>query len=787
VRVVVRETLLQGFWLGELRIEPLTGTVSGANGASHLPSRAVEVLLCLARQPGELVSREELLAEVWGTDSASPEALSHAVSELRHGLGDHAVEPVFIQTVPRRGYRLLLEPRQDDALPESPPSAPVPRFWKQLMQRGVVHAGVLHLVAGWLLIQVAGATFNDLGMPDWAARFVTYVVVAGFPLVLVLAWFLEFTEGRMTLDRGSRARRNRGGLERNYLAVVLAYGVATIGIGVYQASVGIGVAAPAPPQEITETLPAVDQNSIAVLRFRTFDEQPMAQLFGDGLAEDVLDRLARVPGLAVASRTDAWSLPADADSGVVRRRLRVASYLEGSIRLDDGNLRVTVQLIDSATGFHRFSRTFTRELKNFIEVQKEVTDLTVANLRIALEADTESWLAESYVATDLDAYVLYRQGREIFDAPLTTESLEEARALFTESLRLDPGYAAAHAGLCSSYVQGYLHTGETELIAQAENSCARALISNPNLYMVLTALGDLYQATNRLEQAELAYRSALERNPQDVLAMSGLADTFQRQNRLDEAELQLQRAIAVQPGNWRTINAMGAFFFGRGRYAEAAAAFRDVVVLDAYNWQAQGNLGSALLMSGRFNDAAAALERALEINPDQGSYSNLGIVYYYLGKFDESAASHRLAIEHTPRSQIGWLNLADALYFAGDSEAATAAFLRTAELCEERLAINAGDTESLEALAFATAMLGKHARARELMERALQLAPNDPYPYYYDALVRQQAGDTQGALDAIEAAVERGYSKIMLQAEPYLADLQHQQRFAAMLVRDDGE
>src|SRR5690606_26334161 len=259
---------------------------------------------------------------------------------------------------PRRGYRLLVEPTPlgpPRAVAMDAPGAGFTAFWKQLIQRGVVQAGAAYLVAGWLLIQVGDATFGALGMPRWAAAFVTYVVVAGFPVVLALAWFLEFAKGRMSVDRGRGDAAGGSALQRNYLAIVGAYVVAAAGVGIYHSTVGIPVpeaSGSVSPDEMQAALP-VDPASIAVLRFRTLGENPEARLFIDGLAEDVLDRLARVPGLYVSSRTDAWALTPQASSDEVRRRLRVAWLLEGSVRLKGDDLRVAVQLIDTATGFHK--------------------------------------------------------------------------------------------------------------------------------------------------------------------------------------------------------------------------------------------------------------------------------------------------------------------------------------------------------------------------------------------------------------------------------------------------
>jgi DNA-binding winged helix-turn-helix (wHTH) protein len=239
--------LLDGFFLQEVLVEPLIGRVSGSGEPAHLPSKSIEVLLCLAKQPRRLVSREELLAKVWGDGNGSPEVLSHAVSEIRHVLGDQADDPVFIQTVPKRGYRLLCEPRLRDSSSQAasgvtestlPAAAPL---WGALLRHGVVQAGFAYLVVGWLLIQVADATFLNLGLPAWAMPFVTFVVVGGFPVAVLLAWFIEVAEGRIIRDRGEQPGGLLQGLGRNYLAIFAAYGIAALGAGTYQFSVGFNV------------------------------------------------------------------------------------------------------------------------------------------------------------------------------------------------------------------------------------------------------------------------------------------------------------------------------------------------------------------------------------------------------------------------------------------------------------------------------------------------------------------------------------------------------------------
>ena len=162
---------LQGFYLGDLLVEPLSGRVSGRNGTQHLPPKAAEVLICLVRNAGKIVEHEDLLEEAWGAGQGTREALSHAVSEIRHALDDHPDDPRYIQTIPTRGYRLVVDPVPANAHTESiviggGASVTDLGFIENLRQRGVIETAFAYAVLGWLLIQVADTVFERLTLPD---------------------------------------------------------------------------------------------------------------------------------------------------------------------------------------------------------------------------------------------------------------------------------------------------------------------------------------------------------------------------------------------------------------------------------------------------------------------------------------------------------------------------------------------------------------------------------------------------------------------------------------------
>lgn len=786
----MKAKLLHGFFLGDLFVEPLKGSVTGPDFSERLAPNAMEVLLRLADSPGSLVTRERLLEEVWGTGNDDSDRLSEAITEVREALHDTADNPTVIQTLPRRGYRLIVEPgfpgtdEPSVALgTENNPALDDLGFIQNIKQRGVLEAAFAYLVLGWLLIQIADVVFEQLLLPDWTGRFVTYLVIAGFPVVLLLSWYLEYRDGKAVLDTGAQMQRPRKRLTRTYLSIVGSLAVASVAVIAYDRFIGLPQPDTLPDVSVSEQEPVeVDPNSIAVLKFLNVDGSEQTEIFASGFAEELINRLALVPGIAVSSRGDAWSLGTSSASADIRRRLRVAYYVEGSVRLIDDSLNVNVKLVDSETGFQVTSRNLEAKIEDFNRVLRDITNVAVANLRIALPEDTQSILDSMHEDANLDAFILYRRGKEIFEQPRTVESLTSAIEFYREALSYDPDYAAAHAGLCSAYVELYEDTGGSGDIQQAEVACSAALRSDSRMHMVYSALGELYANSGRIAEAEQAFENALAINAMDVQAMAGLADIYRRTQRFSEAEELLVTAIERQPGNWRAINSYGGFLFAMGRYLDAAEQYRLVVSIDPDNFTARSNLGGALTMAAEFAEARKVLEEALALQPIASTYSSLGVIHYYLGDFDESVENHRRAAELAPKDAQVWLNLADSLHFAGRADEVTDAYKKALEFSAEWLEVDSSDGVALTIHAWAEHMLGDSDAALKQVDKSLHIDPGDPYTYYYDALIRCQTGDDDTALTSLAAALEKGYPPGLLVAEPHLGKMRADERFHAIIV-----
>ena len=784
----MQHSLLKGFYLQDLLIEPTNGRVSGPGVEAHLKPKAVEVLIYLAARPFELVEREELLQAVWGEDGGSSEALTHAISELRSCCHDHANSPSLIQTVRGRGYRLLEQPRFVEE-PEAATETGVFQapndgsFVGKLMRRGVVQAGAAYMVFSWLLIQVADAVTPTLNLPAWFPAVITYAAIGGFPIVLVLAWMLERSEGRWLLDSGRQSGKMLSGLERNYLSIMLAYGIAAVGALTYQVTVGFDV--PAEPEMTVakeEALLPVQENSIAVLPFMPLDGTEESRILSQGIAEDVISKLSRVPGLLVASRGDAFTLEPNSNSADVRKRLRVAMYVEGSVQFDGEAIRVVAQLIDSNTGFHVLSRDFDRDLESYFEFRDEITSLIVSNLRPVLPPATRQAPVVASTDPNFDVYFMYRKGIDESRSAADSESgIEEALRWIDNALAVDPGFAAAHAGRCDAHVKAYVISKEAEHIDEAEASCARALTLNPNLDVVYASLGELYSITGQVDKAESAYLSALKINPGSSVALVGLGEVYREMDRPADAEASLRQATGLHPGDWTPYNALGGFLFRSGRYDEAAEQYRKVVSLNSTSARGNRNLGVALSLSGYLEEAESAIRRALELEPNSQNYDTLGLLLYSRGKFSEAAEMFEQAIALRPRYLLLHSHLGDALHADGQPALAADAYRKAQELAIAALEVNPNDAFTQLDLAWICAALDEFDCANDLIESALVSIPEDPFTHYTKALIDTRFGAADEALRSLERAVSLGYSTALLGSDPNLAELRGEARWEQLV------
>ncbi len=808
------EKLQQGFRLGEYLIRPMQGTATGPGGVHHVPPLAMELLLCLARAPGTVVTRQVLLSEVWGDAKGSDESLTRCVSELRHQLGDHRELPTYIQTLPKRGYRLVAAVSDVSAIdssiatnaardrlpssvlgqqtPSTPPGS-LGEFIDDLKRRRVFRVALIYLICAWFIVQVSEATFPALLIPLWGQTLVVALTIFGFPIAMILAWAFQITPDGIKFDVSLPSLDTIPGKRTiDYIIIATLITVIVI-LGIQQFSTEeVDQPSTSTPSEEggAALIGVLDEPvySIAVLPFLDMSGDSGNEYFGDGLSEEILNSLTRLKELKVASRTSSFSFKnKDVDIRTIASHLGVRHVLEGSVRRQGKQIRVTAQLIRADTGFHVWSESYDRELEDIFGIQSDIAHSVVKALEIVLSSDSGAQL-ERQPTTSLEAYEYYLQARNYLRNPDDKSTLASAKVLLEKAIAIDVDYAEAHAGLCDSYLIEYQRFGSTKMFEQAERACHRALTLDSTAGDVYTALGNLYRHSGQYRKAEQNFERAIALNASAVNAYDGLARTYEQQNRLDAAERVFQRAIEIQPRFWRGHLSMGNFLFSAGRSEEAIEYFHRVTDLTPDNSTGYLDLGSAYYMIGDFEKATIAWQRSVELLPTHYAYSNIGSSYFFLGRFEDAIEMYHRAIEIAPDDFETWGGLGDACRFAeGQTERARQAYKKAIELAEDVLRVNPSDADATVMLAHYYANIDESKRAKELLARALKLAPQSMYVCYDAAVTNVRLGETEEALAAIEHAVELGYPVDLLSLDAGLVPLIGTDRFAALLAKSADE
>ncbi len=505
---------------------------------------------------------------------------------------------------------------------------------------------------------------------------------------------------------------------------------------------------------------------------------------GDGLAQELSARLARIRGLRVASRTSAFAFKdKHADVHTIAQTLGVRHVLEGSVRREGDHLRVTAQLVDAGSGYNVWSQTYDRPWRDLLAIEDDLARSIISTLRVVLSSDQR--VAQPPTAHP-EAFDLYLAGLAKLQGPAGTAQLAEADDSFHRALALDPKFALAYAGLCQRYNVGYEQTRDAALVARAEAACGQALKLDDSLREVSAALGHLYLVSGRNPQAQAIFLDAISADPGDADGYIGLGEACEGQQRTTDAERAFHQAIEVEPTYWSAHTALGNFLFRHGRVTAAVASYRRVTELIPASPLAFNNLGAALEMSGDFQGAAAAYERSLALEPTRSAYSNSGTVYYFLGRYADAARTLTRATEMAAEDHRVWGNLADALWQLDTGrKQAESDYRRAIALAQRSLEVNANDAVTWIQLAYYSARVGDLDHAQRYGERASALGANDLMVHYYAALIALERRDPATALDALSRAVGLGYPAQLVRADPGFAILRSDARFRQLLLQAD--
>jgi TolB-like protein len=413
----------------------------------------------------------------------------------------------------------------------------------------------------------------------------------------------------------------------------------------------------------TTSLTAIPEKSIAVLPFVDMSAGKDQEYFSDGISEELLNLLAKIPQLQVTARTSSFTFKGK-EIGVpeIARTLHVANVLEGSVRKAGNSVRITAQLIKAGTDAHLWSQTYDRKLDDIFAIQDEIAADVVKQLKVTLLS-----AAPKARTTDPEAYALYLQAVQL-GRPFTAEAFQQSDALYRKVLAIDPRYAPAWYGLARNFAsetsQGLLPGKEG--FAQAREAAVKALTIDPEYAPAHAQLGWIAMyGDNDLAGAALHLERALAIDPADLRVLTTSATLLQSLGRLDEALALEEAAVRRDPVNVTALFNLAYHQRMAGRLDAAIASFRTVLSLSPSNGGAHCQLGVALLLKG---DAKGALAEIEQETSEIYKMIGLPMAYHALGrKADSDAALAALIAKYEKDASS---NIAGVYAYRGEADKA---------------------------------------------------------------------------------------------------------------------
>lgn len=419
-------------------------------------------------------------------------------------------------------------------------------------------------------------------------------------------------------------------------------------------------------EETIELQPVDYKPSIAVLSFADMSEHKDQQYFCDGIAEEIINQLSRIPALRVASRTSSFALREQSlDVREIGQRLGVKNVLEGSLRKAGNDFRITCQLVGVKHGYQLWSQQFDRKLQDVFVVQEQIARSVADALKLEL-TDSDKFTLGKAVTDDIEAYEFYLRGREFFYRA-RQKSIRFALDMFYKAAEKDPGFSRAYAGIadCHSYL--FMHFGgRQEDLDRALEASQKALELDPNLGEGHAAYGFALSLSNRFQPAQVAFEAAIELNPNSFEAWYLYARMCFAQKKYARSAQLFEKACEVCPAGFQAPLLLAMTYKTMGESSKSMAAYaRGLQLAEAHlelhpdDSRAYYLAASALAELGEKEKSVQFAERALEIDPDDaaitygiaclhGQFGNVELALDYLERAIEAGFGHKDWIENDP-------------------------------------------------------------------------------------------------------------------------------------------
>ncbi len=697
----------------------------------------------------------------------------------------------------------------------------------ELNRRKVLRTVGAYAVAVFVVLQLMDAAVEPLRLPDWLPTLVVIVLILGFPLVFILAWQFDITpEGIRKTVTDSLLTRTQNAL----LFSMMLLGMLGLGYGFYGYYSNVFETA---ETSTAQSLAAgqrefvAPENSIAVLPFADLSEDGSQGYFSDGIAEEILNVLAKVNGLHVAARTSSFAFrQPDKDIREIGRLLNVSTVLEGSIRKSGDRIRLTAQLINVEDGYHIWSNSYDRELDDVFAIQDEVAS-AIATALVDSFAGLEQKTASR--TNDLAAFEAYRTGR-LHWWRRSPDELQKAITLFASALEHDPSYAPAYAAMADSWLLLSMYGNLTNLKAteRAMPMIEKALEIDPASAEAFAALGLARWQIGQVDAGESAFRQAIRLNDDYIPAYLWLGGLLGELGRLPEQAQLLQQAMALDPLNELLAINFAGNLASRGEYMAGIDLLKGLVALRPDSATLLRIMSSYAMKSGDLVDAWKYANQSYDLEPKSPAVietlasawesvgenekaeklllDGLGIAadnailqtnYFFIQlrqgrlekadrllqeQYDSSLDALPEHLQHTYYFQKSLIKLVsgdrdsarELLESAIDDESETnlngqQIFYLT---LSSALHFEAGNTQLAES---------RLVSAERAVRRARLNGVDDADIYYTESSIHALRGRQQAALDSLQVAYDRGFrGKWMLGVDVRLDSLRQEPRFVSI-------
>jgi TolB-like protein/tetratricopeptide (TPR) repeat protein len=470
----------------------------------------------------------------------------------------------------------------------------------ELRRRRVLSAAGLYIVASWVAIQAAATIFPLLNLPVGASKAVLAATIIGFIPAMVLAWIYDFK----------------------------------FGFGFSRTAARVGNA---------ETNAGTEQTSLVVLPFINMSAQPDAEYFSDGIADELMNALARIEGLRVVSRTSAYSFRGrQVSTREIGATLSVGFVVEGSVRRAGNRLRMSVQLARVSDESLLWSESYERVLDDVFAVQDEVTSRIVQTIGATLQLGHMAGQVPVRPARNLQAYDLYLLGRH-HSKQRTEAGIRRALELFEQAVAIDPQFAPAYSGLAdaSALLASWQFANTADMYPRAVAAALKALQLDESSAEAHASIGFIkYNWEWEWDSAERELTRAIQLNPNLESAHRWLSGFLAGIGRDSEALPIAERVRALDPLSVLPRMNLGIIHFLAGRYEKAVAEVQQVLEIDANFARAYAFIAGALTLQERHDEAIAVARRGVEVrNGHSFMLLPLGMALAYAKRTDEARAT----------------------------------------------------------------------------------------------------------------------------------------------------